>query len=165
MIDNITAKDIKTLIVNCILTTFYVILFTTQVLAQPAAISSVYATQSDGTAANGTYGTGEDLRIIVEFTSTVTLAGKPELTFETGDVDRTSNNSWLGGSGLAIVFQYIVRDGDVSDDLDYISPLALALNGATITDTDGNPANLILPAPGTRGSLSYNNDIAISTRP
>jgi hypothetical protein len=45
--------------------------------------------------------------------------------------------------------------------LDYISSTALTLNGGTINDLAGNPANLNLPSPGSSGSLSFSKNIVI----
>ena len=47
----------------------------------------------------------------------------------------------------------------------YVSTTALGLNGGTITDLAGNVANLILPVPGTSGSLSANKAIVIENLP
>lgn len=143
----------------------FVCSLTTQAFGKSPEVSSVYATTSNGSNASGIFTPGDDIRIIVEFSSPVNLIGTPQLKLETGDVDRVSETSWLGGSGLAIVFQYIVRQGDVNKDLDYVSTSALLLNGAQITDLNGDPVVLQLPAPGTSGSLSYNNDIVIGMLP
>ncbi|MCK4287251.1 MAG: hypothetical protein KAX18_13660, partial [Candidatus Lokiarchaeota archaeon] len=53
--------------------------------------------------------------------------------------------------------------GDNSEDLDYESVNALSLNGGSIKDSVGNDAVLVLPAPGTAGSLSFNNNLIIDT--
>lgn len=49
-------------------------------------------------------------------------------------------------------------------DLDYISTVALALNGGTIRDVATNDATLTLATPGTAGSLGANKAIALDTQ-
>ena len=60
-----------------------------------------------------------------------------------------------------ITFNYTTAAGENSADLDYQDTTALILNGGTITDSHGNSANLILPAPGADGSLGANKAIII----
>ncbi len=93
-----------------------------------------------------------------------TVTGTPQLTLETGPVNRTIN--YVSGSGSnTLVFSYLTGAGDESPDLDYASINALTLNGGTITDISGNPAILILPVPGTAGSLGANKAIVIQAFP
>ena len=63
------------------------------------------------------------------------------------------------------MFNYIVANGHFSTDLDYKSISALALNSGTITDAVGNAATLILPAPGSAGSLSYSKALTLDAHP
>ena len=53
--------------------------------------------------------------------------------------------------------------GEAATDLDYASASALTLNGGTIQEANGLPANLALPAPGTAGSLGANKNIAVDS--
>jgi hypothetical protein len=67
-----------------------------------------------------------------------------------------------GGSGTTtLTFRYTVAAGQSSGDLDCASPQALALNGGTVRDATGNDAVLLLPAPGTAGSLGANKAIVV----
>lgn len=83
----------------------------------------------------------------------------------------TRNMAYYSGSGTTNLNfgsysgfpGYAVDAGDNSPDLDYVSANALALNGGTIKDIAGNNAVLTLPAPGTPGSLGYNNNLVIDT--
>ena len=70
--------------------------------------------------ADGTYGVGQAIDILMDFSSSVVVTGTPYLLLETGSTDRQA--SYISGSGTAtLTFQYIVQDGDASDDLDYKS--------------------------------------------
>ncbi|WP_240220086.1 Ig-like domain-containing protein [Rheinheimera hassiensis] len=109
---------------------------------------------------NGTYKIGSPISIQVNFDKIVTVAGTPQLTLETGTTDRTVN--YDSGSGTStLTFTYTVQAGDVSADLDYTSTTALALNGSTISDANGNNAILTLASPGAANSLGANKNIVI----
>jgi hypothetical protein len=120
-------------------------------------ITNVSSTKPDGT-----YGEGEIINIIITFSESVYVTGTPQLTLETGSADAIID--YTSGSGTAtLVFTYVVTSGDNSEDLDYESVNALSLNGGSIKDSVGNDAVLMLPAPGTAGSLSFNNNLIIET--
>ncbi|MBI5206231.1 MAG: Ig-like domain-containing protein, partial [Candidatus Firestonebacteria bacterium] len=124
--------------------------------ATPANISS--------TKADGAYKAGEVIGITITFTESVNVIGTPQLTLETGTIDRIVN--YTSGSGTnTLAFNYTVQNNDTSPDLDYISTAALALNGGTIKDTGGNNAVLTLPTPGGTGSLGFNKALVIDTTP
>uniref|UniRef100_UPI000A4A296F DUF4347 domain-containing protein n=1 Tax=Comamonas testosteroni TaxID=285 RepID=UPI000A4A296F len=113
---------------------------------------------------NGTYKAGDVISVQVNFGESVTVAGTPQLTLETGSTDRVIN--YASGSGTStLTFNYTVQAGDTAADLDYISTSALALNGGSIRDVAGNDATLTLAAPGSAGSLGANKDIAINSAP
>ncbi len=145
----------------------------TLTLAAPGAATSLGANKDiviDGvaptvtnvtsTSANGSYAIGAIIPVTVTLSEAVTVTGTPQLTLETGTVDRVVN--YASGSGSAtLTFNYTVQAGDASADLDYVSTTALALNGGTIKDTAGNDATLTLAAPGAAGSLGANKDIVI----
>ena len=100
--------------------------------------------------------------MLVTFNETVTVAGTPQITMETGIIDRVVN--YYSGSGTStLTFNYKVLAGDTSSDLDYASTNALALNGGTIRDGSGNNAVLTLPAPGGANSISASKAIVIDT--
>jgi len=108
-----------------------------------------------GATADGSYNTGDVISLQVSFSENVTVTGTPQLTLETGAVDRSVN--YASGSGSStLVFNYTVQAGDASNDLDYLSSNALSLNGGTIVDAAGNSSVLTLAAPGTAGSLGNN---------
>ena len=112
--------------------------------------------------ANGTYGLGSVVSIQVTFSETVSVIGTPQLALELGTTDRAIN--YTSGSGTAtLTFAYTVSPGDTSADLDYMSTIALTLNGGTIRDGAIHNALLVLAAPGTAGSLGANKAIVINT--
>ena len=94
--------------------------------------------------ADATYGIGSVINVTVTFDGAVTVdttGGTPTLLLETGDTD--SSARYVSGSpGQNLLFQYTVAENDASTDLDYNdAPTALSLNGGSITDGAGNPAN------------------------
>ena len=110
--------------------------------------------------ADGTYKVGSVINLQVGFSEAVTVTGTPQLTLETGTIDRVVN--FAAGSGSpTLSFIYTVQSGDIAAALDYTTTEALAPNGGTMVDMAGNPATLTLPAPGTTGSLGVNKSIGI----
>lgn len=108
-----------------------------------------------GATADGSYKTADVISLQVSFSETVTVTGTPQLSLETGTLDRNVN--YVSGSGSStLVFNYTVQAGDASNDLDYLSSNALSLNGGSIVDVAGNNSVLTLAAPGAAGSLGFN---------
>lgn len=127
--------------------------------SQPVACLVVTTVTSTAADLPVTHTTGAVIPITVTFSGVVNVTGAPTLLLETGATDRTATYS--GGDGTnTLTFTYTVAVGDFSNDLDYVATDSLALNGGTITGAIGN-ATLVLPTPGTPGSLSANKDIAI----
>lgn len=117
----------------------------------------------DATSPDGLYGIGAPVTLTVNFGTDVivnTAGGVPTLLLETGATDRVA--TYVSGSGSnVLVFTYVVQAGDLSGDLNYASTTGLRLNGATITDIDGQAANLTLPSLGSAGALAHNADLVI----
>jgi hypothetical protein len=109
------------------------------------------------TTPSGTYGTGATVTITVAFSEPVTVTGKPTLALNTGAIAAYSG----GSGGSTLTFAYVIRAGDHSGRLDYASPRALSLAGASIKDAGNNAAVLTLPAPGAPGSLGASKNIVI----
>ena len=108
------------------------------------------------------YKAGDAVVVIVQFSGIVNVSGTPQLQLATGPVPGEA--AYLSGSGTdALTFQYVVKSGDASDDLDYSNANALSLNGGTIRDPFGDDAIVVLPSPGAIGSLSANDEIVIDT--
>src|SRR4051794_37244469 len=93
--------------------------------------------------ADGAYRAPRLISVQVNFGEIVNVTGTPQLTIETGAIDRVIN--YASGSGTkTLTFNYTVQAGDTSDDLDYVSTSALSLNGGAIKDAGGNNALLTL---------------------
>ncbi len=124
----------------------------------PPSITNVTSTKPDGP-----YTIAEPIDLTVTFTKPVFVAvATPQLTLETGTSDAVVDLT--GGSGTAtLTFSYTVAATHTSSDLEYFATNSLALNGATIQDSVGIPADLTLPALGGPGSLSFNKNIEIDT--
>lgn len=124
----------------------------------------LYITNVSSSKPDSTYTSGEIIDIDVTFSNNVNVSGGPVLLLETGVTDR--NAVYVPGSDGddTITFRYTVASTDSSLRLDYVSTIALSLNGGSITGAVGD-ALLDLPAPGTgvigNGSLSVNRDIKI----
>ena len=109
--------------------------------------------------ASGTYGTGTTIPITVTFGEPVTVTGTPQLTLNDG-----GTATYASGSGTdTLTFNYVVGAGENTSDLDYASTASLSLNGGSILDPAGNPADLTLPATGSDGLAATN--IVIVTAP
>ncbi len=107
--------------------------------------------------ADGNYGIGSSIPVLVAFSDAVNVTGTPLLTMETGITDR--NAAYSSGSGTStLTFTYTVQAGDSSPDLNVSATDSLSLNTGTITDYAGNNANIALPAA---SSLSINKNIAV----
>eukprot|EP01029_Cantina_marsupialis_P015875 TRINITY_DN3502_c0_g1_i1.p1 TRINITY_DN3502_c0_g1~~TRINITY_DN3502_c0_g1_i1.p1 ORF type:complete len:7696 (+),score=2092.46 TRINITY_DN3502_c0_g1_i1:80-23167(+) len=104
---------------------------------------------------------GDKLSIQCTFTESVKVSGIPTITLETGSVDGKA--IYVDGDSTSVLeFTYTVESGHTSLNLDYQGVNALMLDGGQITDTLGNNAVLLLPIPGSAGSLSDNSqDIII----
>jgi alpha-tubulin suppressor-like RCC1 family protein len=123
-----------------------------------------YITSVEATTANGTYGAGTNIDIVVNFSESVTVAnGTPELLLETGDTDRVAIYQ-SGSPGTALTFRYIVQAGDSSPDLDIFSTNALNNKGATIKNGSNYEASLVLPVKYSGDRLAENADIVIDTQ-
>ena len=122
-------------------------------------VTSVSASSDDGI-----YGIGDTLLINVGFNEAVTVTGTPQLTIETGDDDAVLN--YISGTGTgALNFQYIISNGHVNSDLDYVSNSSLTLNNGSIKDAASNNAILTLPTPGESGSLANTKALVIDGVP
>jgi hypothetical protein len=122
----------------------------------------VTVTNVSSSTADNAYSVGASIQITVDFSAAVTVTGTPQLALETGATDRLA--SYASGSGSStLVFNYVVQAGDDSPDLDATGTDALGLNGGTIEDGAANDASLLLPVPGTPGSLGANKAIVIDT--
>ncbi len=104
--------------------------------------------------ANGSYTTGVNIIIRVNFNETINLSGSPTLTLNTG---ATATVNSIGAN--FIDFLYTVAGGENVADLDVTS---FNLGAATIKDANNNTANLALPVNPNR--LTDLKNIRIDTQ-
>ncbi|MFY0628725.1 MAG: gliding motility-associated C-terminal domain-containing protein [Flavobacteriaceae bacterium] len=147
----------------------------TLTLATPGAANSLGAnkalvidttsptvTSVSSSTANGTYKAGDAIVVTVTFDEAVTVTGTPQLTLETGTIDRTINYNGTGSGTTTLEFTYTVQAGDTSADLDYVATNSLTA-GTSIQDAVGNDATLTLATPGAANSLGANKALVIDT--
>ena len=81
--------------------------------------------------------------------------------------DRRAAYAGQAHGGRALVFEYAVRDGDLTSDLAYNGTGALRLGHGTLADADDSfdLSNATLPAPGAPHSLSHNKQIVLGNAP
>ncbi len=123
-----------------------------------------FVTGVTSTTANGDYTVGKVITILVSFSEPVVVStanGTPTLALNSGGGAAATYTAGNGSSTLS--FTYTVAAGQNASKLDAASTAALTLNGGTIVNLYGNPANLTLPTPGAPGSLSANTAIQIDT--
>ena len=122
---------------------------------QGPTVISVSSTTEDGA-----YNLGDTINVTVTFGEVVIVTGNPQISLETGSIDREGYYS-SGSNTATLLFKYIVKSGDQSSDLAYVNTSSLILNAGTIKDVLGNFATLTLPAPSIANSLSANKAIII----
>lgn len=123
----------------------------------------VCVTNVTSTTPDGIYATDQNIYIHVSFSEPVFVDAGAEVPSIQLDIESTTRQAtYVDGSGSdTLIFDYVVKSGDVSPDLDYANKTAFALNGGHITDALDADAVLILPEPGTIGSLGANNNIVV----
>lgn len=87
-----------------------------------------------------TFGRGERLIVVVQFSELVDITGTLQLTLQVGTQTRLADLHLRQGSTL--YFEYVVQSSDVDPDGYSVPADALALNGGSIRDVDGNDADL-----------------------
>ena len=96
--------------------------------------------------ANGIYKAGNNLDFTVNFDERVSVTGTPKIALTVGL--NTVEAAYMSGSGTsALTFRYTVAAGQL--DTDGIAVGTLTLNGGSIKDSAGNPANLTLSSVGS----------------
>jgi hypothetical protein len=100
----------------------------------------------------GNYIIGREISVNVSYSEAVVVTGTPTLTLDAGTRDVVLN--YVSGSGSStLLFNYVVAQGDLKNQLDIKATNSLGVTGAVITDRAGNAANNTLPAPGSATSL------------
>ena len=104
-------------------------------LASPPAVTHIYFGSSP--ARGNTYELGEEIRVGVHFDKVVKVTGRPRVELAIGAETRYANFSTRWGDDRYVDFSYVVQEGDRDEDGISIPINALALNGGSITATDG----------------------------
>ncbi|PCJ59988.1 MAG: hypothetical protein COA79_09280 [Planctomycetota bacterium] len=111
---------------------------------------------------DGIYGTNQLITLEVKFSENVFVTGIPFVELETGATNKFA--IYGGGSGSdTLTFNYVIREGDVSSDLDYASASAFSSAVGKIHSSLSIPVNATLVDPGAVGSLGANKNIRIET--
>ena len=94
------------------------------------------------TPASGVYGAGQHLDIRTVWSEPVIVTGSPTVTLIIGTTSREA--TYLAGSGSdTLTFRYTTQAGDDdTDGAEVVISAPLALNGGTLNDVAGNPAQL-----------------------
>ena len=116
-------------------------------------VTSVQATNADGT-----YTQGAVITIQVQFDEVVFLSGTPQLDLALAGSSPATFTG--GGSTNTFTFTYTIQSVDNTSDLDYLNTGSLSLTGS-MTDNNGNHADLTLPNPGSAQSLGGTSNIVI----
>ena len=111
--------------------------------------------------ADGQYGVGSEIDVVIEFDQPVTASGNILLRLETNNEQKFAELT--SNSDNQIYFTYQVQEGDATPDLDYFDQKSLLVNGGMLRSLSGKDALLDLPTPGDEGSLSLNKTIVIET--
>lgn len=101
------------------------------------------------TSADGQYGLGDRLEIVVEFTQPVSANGDIQLSLETNNNQRFATMIGVE-SETRLKFDYVITQGDSTNDLDYSNQLSLIIGDGVLESLDGKPASLKLPKPGIK---------------
>ena len=116
---------------------------------------------------DGLYQYGDRIGIGVRFTGAVSVStsgGAPYLALDFAGERRVAQ--YAAGNGTdTLEFRYDVRYGDRHAGLNYTGASALSDGGGSIKGASGLHADLELPPPGGRGSLSANSNIVLGIAP
>lgn len=112
---------------------------------------------------SGAYRAGQNLQFEVSFPSAVQVVGYPTLDLSTGRSAAQAN--YVRGSGSnKLVFEYTVHPGDDIVLLDYLNSSSLKAHSGAILPLKGMELRLVLPTPGSQGSISHSASIEIDTK-
>ena len=112
------------------------------VVAGPLLVSDPDAAGPD----DDTYARGNVIEAALTFSEAVTVGGEPRVRLRMGERNRWARYDRSEGNGTRLVFAYVVRDNDRDDDGISVEENLLRLNGGSIADARGNPADLSHPA-------------------
>lgn len=115
--------------------------------------------------ADGTYGFGKQIDIIVTFSRPVAVDGAANLELDVG-LDGSVAEFRKMISDNQLEFRYRIEAGAYSPDLNYLTPASLKVDGGGIIDVQSQRKveRLNLPVKDAAGSLSANRDLVIDAR-
>jgi len=109
--------------------------------------------------------TGDTITVKVKFSGSIAVTGSPKILLETGVTDRYADYTGLDIDETVMVFEYVVQDGDFTNDLNYSADCRIELNGGTIEDAiTGVDVPLDLPPLNYEQSVG-NMDITVGVLP
>jgi len=125
----------------------------------PAASSVLFESLPPG----GAYARGDSVQVAVRFNEPVTVTGMPRLALAVGTTER---HAPFFSSGQEYVrFRYTVQEQDRDADGIGVAAGGLSLNGGTIADAAGNPADLSLGAAAIGSGHAVNGGAKTQTMP
>ena len=127
----------------------------------PPTVSSVLfeSVPADGDA----YGRGDSVQVAVRFNEPVTVTGRPRLALAVGTAVRHA--ALFSSTQEFVRFRYTVQAQDRDADGIGVAAEGLSLNGGTIADGAGNPADLGLAAAAIGSGHAVNGGESTQTRP
>lgn len=115
------------------------------------------------TLSNGTYTTGKEIPVVVNFRKAVTVTGTPTLALvDSGTSDKAVGSAtYTSGSGTSsLTFKYTVANGDSVSELNVSS---ISFDSATIKDSSENSLNSVISTQPISGFFKEARSIAIIT--
>ena len=109
------------------------------------------------------YGAGEEIRVQLDFSQPVEVAGSPMLAIGVGG--QTRQASFSSGAGQTLWFRYAVQSGDTDTDGISIAADALSLNGGSIRSAAATDADLDLGSRAIANAAEHKVDGSIATAP
>ena len=127
----------------------------------PPTVSSVRfeSVPPDGAA----HGRGDSVQVAVRFDEPVTVTGMPRLALAVGTATRHA--AFFSSGQEYVRFRYTVQAQDRDADGIGVAAEGLSLNGGTIADAAGNPADLSLAAAALGSGHAVNGGEKTRTRP
>ena len=127
----------------------------------PPTVSSVRfeSLPPDGAA----HGRGDSVQVAVRFDEPVTVTGMPRLALAVGTATRHA--AFFSSGQEYVRFRYTVQEQDRDADGIGVAAEGLSLNGGTIADAAGNPADLSLAAAALGSGHAVNGGEKTRTKP
>ncbi len=111
----------------------------------------------------GDYARGDSVQVAVRFNEPVTVTGMPRLALAVGTAERHA--AFFSSGQEYVRFRYTVQQQDRDADGIGVAAEGLSLNGGTIADGAGNPADLSLAAAAIGSGHAVNGGEKTRTRP